>query len=45
MHHHAEQKWHFVPHQTNDEVLVFKCYDSQQEGGEALYGAHCAVSS
>ncbi len=27
---HAEerQKWHFIPQQTNDEILIFKCYDS-----------------
>ncbi|GAC94924.1 hypothetical protein PHSY_002497 [Pseudozyma hubeiensis SY62] len=55
IHAHPDQTWHFIPHQTNDEVLVFKCYDSlslqQQQlqgprsGAEALYGAHCAVSN
>ncbi|SPO30764.1 uncharacterized protein UTRI_05381 [Ustilago trichophora] len=28
VHDHDGQRWHFIPHQTNDEVLVFKCYDS-----------------
>ncbi|EST09185.1 hypothetical protein PSEUBRA_001136 [Kalmanozyma brasiliensis GHG001] len=45
VHEDGGQRWHFVPQQTNDEVLVFKCYDSaQEEKGEALYGAHCAVN-
>jgi hypothetical protein len=53
LHAHDKQQWHFVPHQTNHEVLVFKCYDSlslqhnQRQSGEtqeALYGAHCAVT-
>ncbi|SAM83820.1 uncharacterized protein UBRO_20064 [Ustilago bromivora] len=54
IHAHAKQEWHFIPHQTNDGVLVFKCYDSlslrQQDQpplngeAEALYGAHCAVT-
>lgn len=55
LHAHERQEWHFIPHQTNDEILVFKCYDSlslqqQQHAGsstsqsEALYGAHCAVT-
>lgn len=53
IHAHSGQKWHFIPHQTNDEILVFKCYDSlslqqQQQSSdteaEALYGAHCAVT-
>ena len=55
IHAHADQQWYFIPHQTNDEILVFKCYDSlslqQQQSldsndeAEALYGAHCAVTS
>ncbi|KAL7009198.1 hypothetical protein EMMF5_001396 [Cystobasidiomycetes sp. EMM_F5] len=51
VHENEGQKWYFVPEQTNDEVLVFKCFDSlslqqQEEQGEreALYGAHCAVA-
>ena len=47
VHEHSAQKWHFIPHQTNDEVLIFKCYDalSLKDEVEALYGAHCAVAS
>ncbi|TKY88826.1 hypothetical protein EX895_002067 [Sporisorium graminicola] len=57
IHEHATQKWHFIPQQTNDELLIFKCYDSlslqqqqlQSQGSdvqvEALYGAHCAVTN
>lgn len=57
IHNDASQKWHFIPQQTNDELLVLKCYDSlslqqqklQAQGSdvevEALYGAHCAVTS
>ncbi|SJX64567.1 uncharacterized protein SRS1_15384 [Sporisorium reilianum f. sp. reilianum] len=57
IHEHASQKWHFIPQQTNDELLIFRCYDSlslqqqhlQSQGSdvevEALYGAHCAVTS
>ncbi|SPO30982.1 uncharacterized protein UTRI_05381_B [Ustilago trichophora] len=49
IHAHDGQEWHFIPHQTNDEVLVFKCYDSlslqQQQQQEREEGSNAVVES
>ena len=33
------QRWFYVPEMTRDEVLIFKCYDSQRDG-RARFTAH-----
>lgn len=34
-------RWYYVPYMRRDEVLIFKCFDSADDG-RARYGAHSA---
>ena len=43
MHHSTKQQWGYIRHQMPDEVLLLKCYDSEQgKDGSALFSAHVA---
>jgi len=35
-------QWYYISDQTPDEVLLFKCYDSQEEGNTALSTPHAS---
>src|SRR3990172_8793398 len=39
--HNPEHRWSYFSQMTRDEVLLFKCYDSAEDG-RARYGAHSA---
>jgi hypothetical protein len=37
-----QHKWYYIPHQRNDEVLLLKCYDSDERA--ARFTAHSAFA-
>ncbi|WWD20953.1 hypothetical protein CI109_105431 [Kwoniella shandongensis] len=44
LHHSSTQQWSYIRHQMPDEVILLKCYDSDQGvNGEVLYCGHVAV--
>lgn len=44
VHHNTAQEWGYIRHQMPEEVILLKCYDSDQgASGSALYCAHVAV--
>lgn len=42
--HSARHRWYYAPDMTHDEVLVFKTYDSLDDGTAARFTPHCAVT-
>ncbi|KAK8843506.1 hypothetical protein IAR55_007166 [Kwoniella newhampshirensis] len=44
IHHSPSQSWAYIRHQMPDEVILLKCYDSDQgKNGEVLFCGHVAV--
>jgi hypothetical protein len=40
----AKQRWNYIQHQTPDEIILIKCFDSfQGKDGVAKYAAHVAT--
>ncbi|WVW79149.1 hypothetical protein I302_101115 [Kwoniella bestiolae CBS 10118] len=44
LHHSPNQEWAYIRHQMPDEIILLKCYDSDQgKNGEVLWCGHVAV--
>lgn len=44
IHHSSSQSWSYIRHQMPDEVILLKCYDTEQgQDGSVLYCGHVAV--